>query len=126
MKIFIPSTGSGPESKIDANFGRCVFFLLYETDSKTISIYENPHRNEQESVGIAVANEAIRLGADTVITVNLGPNAYFAFAEKNITVYRATENMSIRKAVDAMLAGKLDTIKYSADMRKNRYQLSLN
>ena len=34
MKIAITSTGDSQDSKLDERFGRCSFFVVYDTESK--------------------------------------------------------------------------------------------
>jgi len=36
MKIAITSTGNSLESNIDQRFGRCAYFVIYNTENKAI------------------------------------------------------------------------------------------
>ena len=48
MKIAITSTGNSLESHLDQRFGRCDFFVIYDTETKGIGIYP---KSEQRNSG---------------------------------------------------------------------------
>ncbi len=51
MKAAITSTGNSLESKLDERFGRCGFFVIYDTETKGMEFIPNPNKNAQESAG---------------------------------------------------------------------------
>lgn len=53
MKIAITSTGNSLDSKIDQRFGRCAYFIIYDTDTKAMEYIPNPNRDAQEGAGPA-------------------------------------------------------------------------
>jgi predicted Fe-Mo cluster-binding NifX family protein len=53
MKIAITSTGNSPDSKLDQRFGRCAFFVIYDTESGAMEYIPNPNRDAQEGAGPA-------------------------------------------------------------------------
>jgi len=53
MKIAISSTGDDIDSLIDQRFGRCSYFVIFETESKTIEFIPNPNRDNEEGAGPA-------------------------------------------------------------------------
>ena len=53
MKIAITSTGNSITSKIDKRFGRCSFFVIYDTDIKSFEIIPNPNKDAEEGAGPA-------------------------------------------------------------------------
>ena len=53
MKIAITSTGNSPESLLDHRFGRCTFFVVYDTESGATEFIPNPHKNAEDSAGPA-------------------------------------------------------------------------
>lgn len=53
MKIAISSTGNSLDSTIDHRFGRCTYFVLYDTEDKTIEFIPNPNKNAEEKAGSA-------------------------------------------------------------------------
>jgi predicted Fe-Mo cluster-binding NifX family protein len=53
MKIAITSTGNNLESKMDQRFGRCGFFIIYDTETHGIEFLPNPNKDAQEGAGPA-------------------------------------------------------------------------
>lgn len=53
MKIAITSTGDSLESRLDQRFGRCAFFVIYDTDTCDIEILPNPNKELEEGAGPA-------------------------------------------------------------------------
>jgi len=53
MKVAITSTGQSLESTIDQRFGRCAFFVIYDTETGGVEILPNPNRDAQEGAGPA-------------------------------------------------------------------------
>lgn len=51
MKVAITSTGQSLESKIDQRFGRCAFFVIYDTETGGVEILPNPNRDAEEGSG---------------------------------------------------------------------------
>ena len=53
MKIAITSTGDTVNSTIDSRFGRCTFFAIHNTDTKSTEFFLNPGKEAQEGAGPA-------------------------------------------------------------------------
>jgi len=53
MKVAITSTGNSLDSTIDQRFGRCAFFVIYDTETGGVEILPNPNRDAQEGAGPA-------------------------------------------------------------------------
>jgi predicted Fe-Mo cluster-binding NifX family protein len=53
MKIAITSTGNSIDSIIDQRFGRCSYFVIYDTESKSTEFIPNPNKEAEEGAGPA-------------------------------------------------------------------------
>ena len=53
MKVAITSTGNTLESKLDERFGRCSFFVIYDTETKGMEFLPNPNIDAEEGAGPA-------------------------------------------------------------------------
>ncbi|MDD5186445.1 MAG: NifB/NifX family molybdenum-iron cluster-binding protein [Paludibacter sp.] len=51
MKIAITSTGNTLESTIDQRFGRCAYFVIYDTENKAMEFIPNPYKDAEEGAG---------------------------------------------------------------------------
>lgn len=53
MKIAMASTGNALDSNIDSSFGRCAWFVIYDTESGGMEFIPNPHKDMEEHAGQA-------------------------------------------------------------------------
>jgi len=53
MKVAITSTGNSVGSKLDQRFGRCGYFVIYDTETKGMEIIPNPNKDAEEGAGPA-------------------------------------------------------------------------
>ncbi len=53
MKVAITSTGNNLQSTIDPRFGRCAYFVIYDTETKAIEFIPNPNLDATEGAGPA-------------------------------------------------------------------------
>jgi predicted Fe-Mo cluster-binding NifX family protein len=51
MRIAITSTGNTLDSLLDKHFGRCSYFVVYDTDSKAMEFIPNPFKDLDEGAG---------------------------------------------------------------------------
>ena len=91
MKIAISSTGKNLESKVDARFGRCPYFLIVEIDDKkmiNVKAIENTAAGQMGGAGITAAEIVANEKVSAVITANLGPRAFSVFEQFGIKIYQ--------------------------------------
>jgi len=72
MKVAITSTGSTLESTLDQRFGRCSYFVIYDTETKGIEFLPNPNRDVQDGAGPASVQIVASRGAEKVISGEFG------------------------------------------------------
>ena len=118
MKVGISSTGTTLESTVDPRFGKCPYFIIYDTDSNIFSYIKNQERQVTEGGGIKVAHMISDMEVDSVITGNIGPNAYGVLSSDLIEVYSGVtgtvENAINRFKNDELeLASESDAPPYS-------------
>ena len=53
MKVAITSSGNSLESTLDQRFGRCSYFVFYDTETGDTEIFPNPGNDAVEGVGPA-------------------------------------------------------------------------
>jgi predicted Fe-Mo cluster-binding NifX family protein len=53
MKVAISSTGNTLDSNLDLSFGRCAYFVVYDTESRAMEYIPNPYKNAEEGAGTA-------------------------------------------------------------------------
>jgi predicted Fe-Mo cluster-binding NifX family protein len=99
MKIAISATGKTMDSLLDLRFGRCKYFLIYDTESKKVNAIENKGMSSAGGAGIAAAQQLIDENIDVIITGDLGPNAFELINKTAIKVYKG-KDISIESVLE--------------------------
>ncbi|MFA5260743.1 MAG: NifB/NifX family molybdenum-iron cluster-binding protein [Candidatus Omnitrophota bacterium] len=106
MNICITAEGKTLDSKVDLRFGRCRYFILYDTQTGNVEALENPNALFSGGAGIQSAQLMITQGVKTVVTGHVGPNAFGVLTPAGIDVYLTTVGM-VREAIENFKSGKL-------------------
>jgi len=72
MRVAITSTGNSLESDIDSSFGRCTYFVVYDTETQGIEIFPNPNRNLEEGAGPASVQLMVSRNVSKIISGDFG------------------------------------------------------
>ncbi|HZL11391.1 MAG TPA: NifB/NifX family molybdenum-iron cluster-binding protein [Prolixibacteraceae bacterium] len=72
MKIAITSTGNSPESKLDSRFGRCSYFVIYDSINHSTEFIPNPNKENIEGAGPASVQVIASRGAEKVVSGEFG------------------------------------------------------
>ena len=72
MKAVITSTGNLIESTIDHRFGRCAYFVIYDTESKAIEYIPNPNKDAEEGAGPASVQLVASRNVNMIISGEFG------------------------------------------------------
>lgn len=109
MKIAVSATGETKESQLDKRFGRCEFFLVYDTETKEYKASKNQGASSGGGAGIAAASQVIDENVSGIITGNLGPNAFELIEKAGIKAY-SCEVVPVYEAVEMFQNDKLANI----------------
>ena len=89
MKIGIPSLGENIRFQFAPNFGRCPYFVIYDTTKEEVlNIYMNKAQNASGGAGIQAAQSMIDNQVESVIAPQMGPNAWNVLQNAGIKIYR--------------------------------------
>jgi len=72
MKIAITSTGNTLESELDERFGRCSYFVIYDTETRGTEILPNPNKDAQEGAGPAAVQIVASRGVEKIVSGEFG------------------------------------------------------
>ena len=109
MKICVTSIGNNIDSDVDPRFGRCKYFLIIDTDSMNVNPISNESMMASGGAGIQAAQMVAKTGAKTVITGNIGPNAFQTLKAADIKIITGV-NGKIKDVVERFNQGKLEEI----------------
>ena len=112
MKIAISTAGENKDSLLDKRFGRCEYFQIHDTNTGEIKILANEGKLASGGAGIAASNQLIDENVDTIITGNLGPNAFGLIEKEGIKAYKC-EDIAVSKVLEKYNKGELQEITMS-------------
>ena len=72
MKVAITSTGNTLESDVDQRFGRCTYFVIYDTESKSVEYIPNPNKQISEGAGPASVQILAERGVNKIVSGDFG------------------------------------------------------
>ncbi len=108
MKIVVTTQGTTPDSLVETRFGRSIYFLLFDSDSKQwepVTIL-NEAAQAADDAGIQAAQEVARLGAHAVVANHCGRKAFKALDDARVKIYPA-RGLTAAEAVEELLGGDL-------------------
>lgn len=106
MKIAVTASRPTLDADIDPRFGRCLYFVLVDSETMQYEVVQNPGSTGGGGVGIATAQFIANKGAETIITGNCGPNAYKALSAAGINVFIDITG-NVQDAIESYKSGKL-------------------
>jgi len=72
MKVAITSSGNGPESLLDSRFGRCSYFVIFDTESLSTEFIPNPNKENIDGAGPASVQLVASRGVKKVVSGEFG------------------------------------------------------
>jgi len=109
MKIAITSMGAKLEDKVDPRFGRCHYFILFDTETNKFEAIENTGAQGMGGVGIQSGQIMADKGIETVLTGSCGPNAFQTLQAAGIKVITGASG-TVQEAIDKFKLGGLKAI----------------
>ena len=104
MKIAITSMGAKLKDKIDPRFGRCHYFILFDTETTKFEAIENTGAQGMGGVGIQSGQIMADKGVETVLTGSCGPNAFQTLQAAGIKVITGATG-TVQEAIDKFKSG---------------------
>jgi predicted Fe-Mo cluster-binding NifX family protein len=109
MKIAISSTEKGKDALADKRFGRCPYFVIFDTETKEIKSLENKGVMASEGAGVAAAQQILDEKVSAVITGYVGPNAMQILNAEEIKIYQG-HGISIEEEIKLFQEEELKAI----------------
>ena len=72
MRVAITSTGNSLDAFLDQRFGRCAFFVIFDTDTKCIEFIPNPNKDAEEGAGPASVQLVASRNVNKIISGEFG------------------------------------------------------
>lgn len=107
MKVIVTASGPDLNSPVDPRFGRARHFILVDTETGQFAAHDNSDTAETpQGAGTQSAQRAVALGAEAVLTGNVGPKAFTALRAAGIPVYSGASG-TVQQAIDEFCSGGL-------------------
>ena len=107
MKIVITAQGQDLSGQLDQRFGRAKWLIAVDTDTDQFEAHDNTvSLNAASGAGIQTAQNVANLGAEAVITGNMGPNAIKTLSAAGVKAFLSKAS-TVREALDLFKEGKL-------------------
>jgi len=111
MKVAITSNGQEMDSELDTRFGRAKYFILVDTESGEHEAVDNKQNlNAAQGAGIQAGQNVVELGAEAVLTGNVGPKAFRVLQAADIKIYLCGSVATVAEAVEQLKAGNLKQV----------------
>ena len=106
MKVCVTSQGDTVDADVDPRFGRCQYFMIYDSDSGQWEAVANAHK-DGGGAGIQVSQVMADKKVNVVLTGNVGPNGFQALKAGEIEVVTGVTG-TIKQAYAAYMMGDVD------------------
>lgn len=109
MKLVFPSDGNDFEnSQVDQRFGRCAYFVSYDTITKESEAISNKQNYQAvQGAGIQSATHVVNMKGDVCLCGHCGPKAFKVFETANVKVVTGVSGR-LKEAVERFEKGELD------------------
>jgi len=105
MKVIVSSQGDTLDSQVDPRFGRSQYFIVINVDTLDFSVIKNSNVNASGGAGIQAGQLAAENQVKTVLTGNVGPNAFQTLQAAGIEVITGVSG-TVRDAVEKYKKGE--------------------
>lgn len=110
MKVVVTAQGNELSSEIDLRFGRAKWLIVIDTETSDFQAHDNVvNLNAVQGAGIQTGQNIANLGADAVITGNVGPNAFKTLNAAGVKIF-LVEKQTVQEAIDLFKEGKLKEV----------------
>ena len=106
MRVVVTALGTDLQAMTSPVFGRSPTFVFVDTETMQHEGVENPFTGAGGGAGIQAAQFVVQRGAQAVLSLNVGPNAFAVLHAAGVEV-RRIDGGTVREAVEAFRAGRL-------------------
>ena len=110
MILAFPANGTDLNAEIDQRFGRCAYFVSFDTETKAVAFVSNAQNFQAaQGAGIQSATHVVNLKADVCLTTHCGPKAFRVFDTAGVKVITGVSG-KISEAIVRFESGELEYV----------------
>jgi len=102
MKVAITSTGKCLEEKVDARFGRCNYFVIYDTESQKSDFINNPYKDADEGAGPSCVRFIASLEVKKAVSGEFGMKIKTLMEETGIQMIAMKEEKTVGEIINLL------------------------
>ncbi len=106
MKVAVASQGKELTSASDPRFGRCDYFILFDTETEEWEAIENPGVDASGGAGIKTAQDIANREVKAVLVNNIGPNAVEVLNAAGVKIYSGISG-TVEESIEMFQSGQL-------------------
>lgn len=106
MKVAIAASGTDLESTIDAHFGRCSWFWIYDTDTQTTEAVENPNSDHHTQAGCDTALWLAEQGVNTIVAGRFGSKVMDILRNRDVQLIVTEQTLTVSQVVSMIARRK--------------------
>ncbi len=103
--ICVSATANNLDAELDPRFGRCAYFIIVNPETMQFTAISNLSNGSMGGAGIQAAQTIVSHGAKTVITGNVGPNAFTALSAAGIAIITGASG-TVRQVIEKYKKGE--------------------
>ncbi len=108
MKVCITAEGKDLSAVVDPRFGRCQYFMIVDTETGDHEAIENPNIEAMGGAGVQSAQLIAGKKVGTVVTGNIGPNAFDTLQAAGVKVVTGVSG-TVKAVLEQLKNGTLET-----------------
>jgi len=113
VKVAITSQGDSLDAQVDLRFGRCPYFIIVDLKEKKIEAVPNPASDATGGAGPQATQTIADKDVETVITGNVGPNAFKTLKAANIKIFQGAFG-TVKETLTKYELGELEELSNSS------------
>lgn len=106
MNLAVSATGDQLESQLDRRFGRCAYFIIVDPETMEFETIQNSSRGASSGAGVKAAQILADSEVGSLVTGNVGPNAYNALTAAGIDIFTGASG-TVKEAIASYEEGEL-------------------
>jgi predicted Fe-Mo cluster-binding NifX family protein len=103
MKIAITAEGDNLDAPVDHRFGRCPYFVIYDSETGEFEAIENSAAQARGGAGTQSAQLMAEKDVEVLLTGAVGPNAERGLSALGVRVVTALEGSTVRDVLNVFL-----------------------
>jgi predicted Fe-Mo cluster-binding NifX family protein len=105
LKVCVTASEKSLDAQLDPRFGRCKYFIIIDPETLQFEAIDNTATAAMHGAGIQASQIVIEKGVETILTGNVGPNAYQVLSTAGIKIITGARG-TIKEVIEKYKKGE--------------------